>query len=151
MGGPMLIDSMMLNPWWWLGFAALLAIGELLTPGVFLIWVAMAAAVTGGVAMALPLTLPLQFLIFAGLCLFSVAAGRRWVANNPVASQDPLLNDRLARLVGEIVTVAEPIRHGQGRVQVGDGMWDCSGPDSAVGERMRVTGARGMVLLVEPA
>ncbi|KEY97856.1 membrane protein, partial [Sphingomonas sp. BHC-A] len=70
---------------------------------------------------------------------------------NPVDSQDPLLNDRAARLVGEVVTVVEPIDNGRGRVKVGDGVWSCRGPDAPVGARVRVTGAEGSVLTVEPA
>lgn len=146
-----LIDQMMQNSWWWLGLAVLLGIGELLTPGVFLIWIALAAGLTGVAALLLPLSLALQFLLFALLCLASVWAGRRWYVDNPVASQDPLLNDRVARLVGEVVTVAEPIERGQGRVRVGDGVWDCAGPDSPQGASVRITGARGTVLLVEAA
>ncbi|WP_435593901.1 NfeD family protein, partial [Sphingobium phenoxybenzoativorans] len=38
--------------WWWMILAVLLGIGEIIIPGVFLIWVAIAAALTGGIAMA---------------------------------------------------------------------------------------------------
>lgn len=137
--------------WWWLVFAALLGIGEVLLPGVFLIWVALAAAATGLVALALPLSVPLQFILFAGLCLASVWGGRRWYKANPVDSADPLLNDRTARLVGEVVTVVEAIDGGRGRVKVGDGVWLCRGPDAPVGSRVRITGADASVLRVEPA
>src|SRR3546814_17219362 len=86
------------------------------------------SAVTGLVALAFPISVPLQLLLFAGLCLLSVWGGRRWYTANPVDSQDPLLNDRAARLVGEVVTVVEPIDNGRGRVKVGDGVWSCRGP-----------------------
>ncbi|HEX7875047.1 MAG TPA: NfeD family protein [Sphingobium sp.] len=137
--------------WWWLVFAALLGIGEVMLPGVFLIWVALAAAVTGLVALALPLTMPVQFLIFAALCLVAVWGGRRWYTANPVDSQDPLLNDRTARLTGEIVTVVEAIEAGRGRVKVGDSVWPCRGPDAPIGSHVRVVGAEASVLRVEPA
>lgn len=147
----MMIEHLIANPWWWLAAAVLLGIGEIVTPGVFLIWIAVAAAITGVIAMLADIVLPLQFLFFALLCLVSVWAGRRWYVDNPVASQDPLLNDRTARLVGEIVIVAEPIRHGRGRVRVGDGIWDCSGADAEPGAAVKITGAEGAILLVEPA
>ncbi|EZP72709.1 Membrane protein [Sphingomonas paucimobilis] len=137
--------------WWWLVFAALLGIGEVLVPGVFLIWVALAAAVTGLIALALPLSVPVQFLIFAGLCLVAVWGGRRWYAANPVASQDPLLNDRTARLIGETVVVVEAIEGGHGRVRVGDSVWSCRGPDAPAGARVRITGADASILQVELA
>ncbi|KEQ53140.1 NfeD family protein [Sphingobium chlorophenolicum] len=135
--------------WGWLVFAALLGMGEVLVPGVFLIWVALAAAVTGLVALVFPISVPLQLLLFAGLCLLSVWGGRRWYTANPVDSQDPLLNDRAARLVGEIVTVVEAIDNGRGRVKVGDGVWSCRGPDAPVGTSVRVIGAEASVLKVE--
>jgi membrane protein implicated in regulation of membrane protease activity len=135
--------------WWWLVFAALLGIGEVLLPGVFLIWIAIAAALTGLAAMILPIGVALQFLIFAALCVASVWGGRRWYIDNPVASQDPLLNDRTARLIGETVTVVDPIVGGEGRVKVGDSVWTCRGPDAPAGARVTVVGAEGTVLRVE--
>lgn len=143
--------TVMEDHWWWLIFAALLGIGEVLLPGVFLIWVAIAAAVTGLVALAVPLSVPLQFLLFAALCVVAVWGGRRWYVSNPVDSQDPLLNDRTARLIGEVVTVVEAIDNGRGRVKVGDSVWSCRGPDAPIGARVRVVGADASVLKVELA
>lgn len=142
--------AMVEDHWWWLIFAALLGIGEVLMPGVFLIWIAIAAGITGLAAMALPIGVPLQFLIFALLCLIAVWGGRRWYAANPVLSEDPLLNDRTARLIGEVVTVAEAIAGGRGRVKVGDGVWLCQGPDAPEGARVRIVGANASILQVEP-
>jgi membrane protein implicated in regulation of membrane protease activity len=139
------------NHWWWLILAMLLGIGEILLPGVFLIWVAIAAAITGLLAMATGISLPLQIVLFAVLCLVATWGGRRWYTDNPVASQDPLLNDRAARLVGEVLTLVEPIVDGRGRVTVGDGAWPCRGPDAPLGARVRVIGAEGAALMVEPA
>ncbi|GLV29481.1 membrane protein [Sphingobium sp. TomTYG75] len=143
--------SMLDDHWGWLVFAALLGVAEVMIPGVFLIWVALAAAVTGLIALLLPVSVPVQLLIFALLCLVSVWGGRRWYVANPVNSQDPLLNDRTARLIGEIVLVVEPIEAGHGRVKVGDSVWSCRGPDAPVGSRVRVVGADASVLQVELA
>ena len=63
---------------------------------------------------------------------------------------DPLLNDRIARLVGEVVTVVEPVSDHGGRVRVGDGEWPARGPDAPIGARVRITGATGATLRVEP-
>lgn len=141
--------SMLDDHWGWLVFAALLGVAEVMIPGVFLIWVALAAAVTGLIALLLPVSVPVQLLIFALLCLVSVWGGRRWYVANPVNSQDPLLNDRTARLIGEIVLVVEPIEAGHGRVKVGDSVWSCRGPDAPAGSRVRVVGAEASVLQVE--
>ena len=39
---------------------------------------------------------------------------------------------------------------GSGRVKLGDSEWIAKGPDAAPGTRMRVSGADGAVLMVEP-
>ncbi|MDX3901606.1 MAG: NfeD family protein [Sphingobium sp.] len=137
--------------WWWMIFAVMLGIGEIILPGIFLIWIAVAAAATGLASFLLPIGTAGQLILFALLCLVATWAGRRWYAGNPVASQDPLLNDRTARLIGEIVTVVEPIEGGRGRVKVDDGVWSARGADAPAGARVRITGADASVLTVEPA
>jgi membrane protein implicated in regulation of membrane protease activity len=137
-------------PWLqWMIFAVILAIGELVTPGIFLIWIAIAAAITGSVSWIFPaLPAPAQMLLFAALCLVATYGGRRWYKANPVPSADPLLNDRAARLVGRTVTVVNAIEAGEGRVQLDDGTWTARGPDAPVGARLTVTAAEGTVLTV---
>ncbi|MBQ1499511.1 MAG: NfeD family protein [Sphingomonas sp.] len=136
----------------WLILAALLAIAELLAPGIFLVFIAVGAAVTGIVTLLVPaFDLVFEVFLFAGASAAAVAVGRRWYRANPVPSQDPLLNDRVARLIGQVVTVVEPIVSGQGRVKVGDGEWLASGPDAPVGAQVRIIGGRGGSLDVEPA
>lgn len=135
--------------WWWLIFAALLGMAEIAMPGVFLIWIALAAAITGLATLALPIAVPAQILIFALLCLASVWGGRRWYLAHPVPSADPELNDRTARLIGQTVLVVEAIEAGEGRVKVGDSVWPARGEDAVVGTRVRVVAAEGTVLLVK--
>ncbi len=133
----------------WMVFAVVLAIGEIVLPGIFLIWIAIAAAITGGIALLAPgMSLPVETLIFALLCLAATWAGRRWYRDNPVESSDPMLNDRAARLVGRQVTVVEPIVDGEGRVRLDDGTWNAVGPDAPMGARMVVLAAHGATLTV---
>ncbi|HKR18312.1 NfeD family protein [Rhizorhapis sp.] len=134
--------------WWWLILAVLLGIGEIISPGVFLIWVAAAAAFTGLVTILTGVPPAAQLLIFAATSLVSAWFGRRWYLGNPVQSADPLLNDRAARLIGRTVTVAEPIVHGRGRVTVGDSVWPATGPDLPKGAAAQVTGVSEGVLVV---
>ena len=137
--------------WWWLLVAALLGILEIFAPGIFLIWMAAAAGITGIVAALLPLPFPFQLALFGLLALASVYSGRRYYERNPVDSSDPLLNDRTARLIGLSVTVVTAIENGEGRVKVGDGVWVARGPDAPAGARMTVTGAEGSCLRVAHA
>jgi len=136
--------------WVWLLVATVLAIAELIVPGVFLIWLAAAAALTGVAALLFGLPLAFQFLIFALFSFGSVYVGRRWYHAHPVESSDPLLNDRVARLIGETVVVVGAIENGRGRVAVGDTVWPARGADAATGSKVRVVGGDGTCLKVEP-
>jgi inner membrane protein len=137
--------------WLWLIVAAVLGIAELIVPGVYLIWIGLAALVTGVATLLLPLPVAAQFLLFAAMAFAAVYAGRRYLSNNPIVSDDPKLNDRGARLVGSIVTAVEPVDSAHGRVKVGDSVWSARGADAAIGDRLRVTGSDGSVLFVERA
>ncbi len=138
-------------PWGWLVLALALGAAEMLVPGVFLIWLGAAALLTGLVTLAFGLSSALQFTLFAVAAIAAVYAGRRWLRDNPIVSSDPLLNDRAARLIGQLVLVVDPIEGGSGRVRVGDGVWSASGADAPAGARVRVIGADGTCLKVEPA
>jgi membrane protein implicated in regulation of membrane protease activity len=136
--------------WMWLLAAIVLAIAELIVPGVFLIWLAAAAAATGLLTLAFGIDLPFQFAVFALVSIAAVYFGRRWYLSNPMPSADPMLNNRAERLHGRTVTVVAAIAHGEGRVKVGDSVWSCRGPDSPEGSQVRITGADGNCLTVEP-
>ena len=134
----------------WLILAVVLGGAELLVPGVFLIFLAIAAAITGLASIALPgLPLAGQLLSFAIWSAVTILIGKRWYRDYPVATTDPMLNDRAARLIGEIVTVAQAIDHGRGRVRLGDGEWMALGPDLPVGARARVVGVEETAVRVE--
>jgi membrane protein implicated in regulation of membrane protease activity len=136
--------------WYWLIAAAILAAAELMLPGVFLIWVALAAAITGLVTLAAGPSLVVQLLVFAGAAVAATLAGRRWYAVNQPPSADPLLNDRAARLVGETVELTRAIVNGHGRARVGDGEWNVRGPDTPAGTCVRVIGIEDGALVVRP-
>lgn len=134
--------------WFWLSLAVILGAAEMVAPGFFLIWLGIAAAVTGILAWLLPISFFLEIGIFAALAIVAVYAARKYLKDNPITSTDPLLNDRGGRLAGELVTVVEAIENGRGRVKVGDSVWSVRGGDAPVGARVRVTGSDGSVLLV---
>lgn len=135
----------------WLAAALALGIAELLVPGVFLVFLAVAAAITGAIALALPdLPLPGQIGAFAAWSVATVLIGRRWYRDFPVAGGDARLNDPAARLVGTLVEVEQEIAGGRGRVRVGDGAWPARGADAAAGALVRVVAVDGGVLVVAP-
>lgn len=134
----------------WGIFAVVLAASEMIVPGVFLIWLGVAAALTAGLTLIMPLGTHFQLLAFAIFTAISVSGGRLWYLSHPVESEDPLLNDRAARLLGRELLVVEPINHGVGRVRVDDGSWTATGPDVDAGTYVVVTGTKGSALVVEP-
>jgi hypothetical protein len=136
--------------WWWLAAGVLLPILEIVVPGVFLIWLAFAAILTALVVLVFGLAVPFQVAAFTLFSIAAVLGGRRWYERHPVTSSDPMLNERTRRLVGETVTVVAAIEYGEGRVRVGDGVWPARGPDAPAGARVRVTGADGTCLRVQP-
>jgi membrane protein implicated in regulation of membrane protease activity len=139
-----------LDPHWtWLAIGLLLAAAEMAVPGVFLIWMAGAALITGLITWLVPIGLPLQIVIFAVLAIVAVFTGRRYLRSNPIQPADPMMNDRGARAVGEMVVVTHAIDGGTGRVRLGDSEWLAKGPDAEPGSRMRVAGHDGAVLIVE--
>ena len=137
--------------WWWLLAAALLGILEIFIPGVFLVWTAIAAGITGLIVAVAPMPLGYQLGIFALLAFAAVYAGRRQYERSPVESSDPNLNQRTARLIGRTVTVETAIRNGEGRVRIGDSVWNARGPDAPAGSQVVVVSADGSCLNVEPA
>jgi len=137
--------------WLWLIGAALLGILEIFLPGIFLVWIAAAAAVTGILVALLPLDLPFQLALFGLLAMAAIYGGRRHYERNPVPTSDPLLNDLSARMVGQSVTVVTAIENGEGRVKAGDSIWTARGPDAPAGAKMIVSGTDGATLRVTPA
>lgn len=137
--------------WYWMIVAVVLGAAEILVPGVFLIWVAAAAAITGLVTLVAGPPVAAQFALFAALALLATWGGRRWYVANPVPSTDPLLNDRAARLIGETVELTSPIINGRGRARVGDGEWNVRGPDAVAGSCVKVLGIEDGALVVRPA
>lgn len=133
----------------WIGGGLILCALELFVPGIYLLWLGIAALITGAVSWAVPIGIEWQVVLFAALSVAAVFIGRRWSASNAIATDDPKLNDRVARLIGQPVEVVEAISNGRGRVRVGDGVWPASGPDAPVGARLTIRGADAGVLIVE--
>lgn len=136
--------------WVWLTLGLVLAGLEMLLPGIYLIWLAAAAIITGMLTLALDLSLPAQVIDFVALSLIIAFSAKRFLGERPIESSDPLMNRRGARLVGETALVVQAIEHGSGRVKLGDSEWIARGPSVAAGERVRIRGSEGAILLVEP-
>ncbi len=146
------MDQIEVEFWYWLAFGVVLVALEALIPGTVLMWFGISAGVVGLIVFLAPdLAFTYQVLIFGVLSVVSVLVTRIWLRRQPLQTEDPDLNLRGQRYVGQVVVLAEPIESGVGKAKVGDSLWRVTGPDAPAGSRMRVTGSDSATLIVEPA
>lgn len=139
-----------LGAWNWLILAGLFLVLELLVPGIFLIWFGIAAGIVGALALVFDVAWQWQLVLFALLSLMAVVIARKFFRADDEQSERPLLNRRAQQHVGKSYLVADAIENGRGKVKIGDTLWRAEGPDAAQGARVKVTGADGATLMVEP-
>jgi membrane protein implicated in regulation of membrane protease activity len=144
-----------LGPWNWMVLGFVLLAAEILIPGVFLLWIGIAAILVGALSLQLWdyffWTWQVQVLVFLVLAVASAYLGRKIMKATEKESDEPLLNKRGEQLVGRTATLHEPISEGYGRVRIGDTTWRVSGPDLPAGTRVRVVSAKAGDLVVERA
>lgn len=140
-----------LGQWAWWVAATVLAILELLVPGIFFIWLAAAAAVVGLLLLVVDFPLTGQIALFAVLSLAGVWAARRYFVRFPIESDRPLLNQRAQTYIGQTYKLELAIQNGRGKLKIGDSFWLAVGPDLPAGSSVLVTGEADGMLIVEPA
>lgn len=137
--------------WDWLGLGIILLILEIFGAGGYLLWIGIAAAITGVIAFVLPgLDWIWQFLLFGVLSILTALYWWNHQRMNKRQSGIPGLNRRGSELVGRQFALHDAIVGGRGKIRVGDSVWLVSGPELPVGAQVRVTGQDGVLLLVEP-
>ena len=137
--------------WDWFIAGALLLVLEVLAPGVFMLWLGLAAMLVGAISIFVDWSWQAQFIAFA---VFSVAAIPLWLRVSRqvgTATDQPFLNRRAQGFVGRVFTLEKPIVDGSGTVRIGDTIWRVTGPDCAAGSRVKIARAEGATLFVEPA
>lgn len=146
-----------LGPWNWIALGFALLILEILAPGVFLLWIGLAALIVGALSLlfwdAGFWVWQAQVVVFLALSLVCAVLGKKIMGKRGDETDQPLLNRRGDQLVGRVATLSEPITDGRGRVKIGDTVWRISGPDLPAGAKVRVKAATDLdlELVVEPA
>lgn len=139
-----------LGPWTWI-IAGLVLMGvELLAPGLFFIWLGLAALATGLVVAVSGLGWAAASMLFTGFALASVLGGRalmRRKGSEPEASGT--LNALSRNLIGKTVHLDQAIENGKGRVRIGDTVWQAIGEDAAAGAKVTIVRLEGSSLVVE--
>jgi membrane protein implicated in regulation of membrane protease activity len=140
-----------LGAWSWVVLGLVLIGAELLAPGIFMLWLGLAALVAGGLTGAFALSWQASTLTFVVLSVVSVLVGRYLGGSRE--SEGPAgdgLNRRGEALVGRVFVLDTPLKGGEGRLRVDDSSWRIIGPDTQAGTRMRVVRIDGTTLVVEP-
>ncbi len=136
--------------WHWLILAVALIILEILMPGAYFLWMGISAAVVGGAMFVFPqMSILVQVLIFAILSVITVMMYRSYKKKNPLVTDEPALNRRGEKYIGQSFTLKEPIVNGVGKIKVDDSTWKIKGFDIDAGETVRVVAVEGTTLIVE--
>jgi hypothetical protein len=134
----------------WILAGLVLLGGELVLPGIFLLWIGLAAIGTGLVLLSYPMSFAVTVLVFILLLAAGIAAGLRWRPRHRARSS---VNTPVAGLVGRAGTVLVAAPEGL-RVRIGDSDWPARLPHDvaapAAGTPIRVEAVDGVTLIVRP-
>ena len=142
-------DAGGLEPWTWLILGIVLIGLETVAPGIFLLWLGIAALLTGLLDYWLGLSWQVSLVAFAILSLVSVLAGRAMMRTR--GSEGRSLNRRGEALVGRRFLLDRPIASGEGRIRLDDTVWRVIGPDLPAGDEVEVLRLDGATLVVKKA
>jgi membrane protein implicated in regulation of membrane protease activity len=138
--------------WYWWIAGLIFIVLEIILPGIFFLWLGVAAFVVGAILVLVPhVSWQTQFLLFG---LLSIAATIVWHAlwhNKQIRSEQPVLNRRSHQCIGRIVTLQQPIVDSWGKVTIDGLSWRARGEDLPAGVKIRVIDVDGATLVVEPA
>jgi len=141
-----------LGAWFWWVAAGVLLLLELFAPGVFFIWLAIAAAVTSLLDLAFGFSWQGELLVFAAASIVAVFAGKAVMKRRTAHRGDhQYLNRRQQGYVGRSYVLQAPISGGRGKLTIEDTVWEIEGPDLPTGARVSVTGVDGVTLKVVAA
>jgi membrane protein implicated in regulation of membrane protease activity len=147
-----LADLLVTHPFWlWLIVAAIILAVEVATGSGWLLWPAGAAALVGASTLAVPLSLPMELLLFAGLTIVTTLLARRYLPRSLVNAGSPDINDNVGRLVGHRGRAAGAFANGHGRVDIDGKEWEAelpAGGDLASGAAVEVVGVEGGARLI---
>ncbi|HZO45022.1 MAG TPA: NfeD family protein [Xanthobacteraceae bacterium] len=137
--------------WLWFVLAAIFLLIELTLPGVFMLWLGLAAIMIGVISLTMVLSWQAQLIAFAVLSIACIPAWRYFARKVEGPVERPFLNRRADSYVGRVFTLEKPIVDGVGTIRIEDTVWRVSGPSLPAGSRVKVSRADGAELAVEAA
>lgn len=139
-----------LGPWTWWIVAAGLFVLELLAPGIFFLWLGLAAIVVGTADLFIDMSWQVEVAAFAVLSVISLVLSRMFLSGRVTPSDKPHLNKRMFNYVGRSYVLEQPIVNGNGELKIDDTIWKIRGADADAGTWVRVKDVDELVFLVEP-
>jgi hypothetical protein len=139
-----------LGTWNWLIIGVVLMAIETFAPGVFMLWLGLAALIIGLLSFGIAWSWQAQIMAFAALSIAMVPLWRYYSGRNAKPTDKPFLNKRAEGLIGRVFTLEKPIVDGVGTVKIDDTVWRVSGPDAPAGSRVKIVSADGASLRVGP-
>ncbi len=137
---------------WFIAAVVLITLEMVVLPAVYFLWMGIAAGVVGFLLMLFPgMPFMAQIFVFTVLSVVSLVIHKRYLKNNPPATDEPTLNRRGEQYVGRTFTLAEAIENGAGKIKVDDSTWKVMGEDMSKGSKVKVIGIDGTVFKVEAA
>jgi membrane protein implicated in regulation of membrane protease activity len=136
--------------WYWWVLAVFLLGVEILAPGFFFLWLALAGFIVGILLFLIPSTsFEIQLLIFGILSMVSILVWRRYGINLRETTDHPLLNKRGAQYIGRTFNLYAPIVNGRGKIKVDDSLWTVEGEDCDLDAKVKVIAVSGILFQVQ--
>jgi inner membrane protein len=147
------MHELLASKWFWWALAFALFAVEAVLPGVYMLWLGLAALATAVVVLVGPaMSVPAQWILFSVLSVAAVAAAWRFRGvRAPGQNEPPPSKRRGEQLLDRVFPLESGIIDGRGRVKIGDAFWAVEGPELPAGARVRIRAVEGALLRVDPA
>ena len=137
--------------WHWWILACLMLVLEMVLPGIIFLWLSVAAAAVGLVVLLVPdISVEIQLIAFGVFSVLSFVIGRRFFRPGISGANEQDVSSASSSLVGKTTVLTEKTTNGRVRQSVYGSSWVLkSDEDLAKGQKVRVCGIEGSMLLIE--
>lgn len=133
----------------WLCLGGLLLITEMLGTAGYLLWSGMAALCVSLITWILPISWPIQGVLFAILTVISAVLWHLWLKRKKLSKEAENLNQKTHQLIGVHAVLLSDTENGFSRVKLADGSWRVySDTPLLAGDKVTVTSIDGITLQV---
>lgn len=133
----------------WLCLGGLLLITEMLGTAGYLLWSGMAALCVSLITWILPISWPIQGILFAILTVISAVLWHLWLKRRKLSKEAENLNQKTHQLIGIHAVLLSDTENGFSRVKLADGSWRVySNTPLLAGDKVTVTAIDGITLQV---